>query len=152
MTRLTWDNLLIQEITADQFRKWLAPWTGVVTGRVALAFLNKFGWWFMRRPEGHVEVLDVFSGELRRVAETYDDFIRNVNERAWQESYLLSEWVYQLHEAGKVPGPGQCYALTPHPILGGPNSTIGRPIDSEFVMLMDVFVWQSICARMFGGG
>jgi len=57
--RLTWDDLLIQDITPDQFRDWLSPWTGVVTGRVAPAFMSKFGSWFLRRPEGYVEMLDV---------------------------------------------------------------------------------------------
>ena len=35
MSRLTWNDLLIQDITADQFRQWLSPWAGVVGGRVA---------------------------------------------------------------------------------------------------------------------
>ena len=49
MSRLTWDDLLIQEITPEQFRDWLSPWTGVVTRRVAPAFMSKFGFWFLRR-------------------------------------------------------------------------------------------------------
>jgi hypothetical protein len=49
MSRLTWDDLLVQDITPEQFRDWLSPWTGVVTGRVAPAFMSKFGFWFLRR-------------------------------------------------------------------------------------------------------
>jgi hypothetical protein len=147
MSRLTWADLLIQEITPDQFREWLSPWTGVVTGRVAPAFLNKFGSWFLRRPEGHVEMLDVFTGQMERMADTYDAFIREVNEQWWQEVYLLSELVYQLHQAGKIPGAGQCYTLAPHPALGGPNPANGQPVDLRFVGIGDVAVWQSICAQ-----
>jgi hypothetical protein len=29
-----------------------------------LAFMSKFGTWFLRRPEGHVEMLDVSTGEV----------------------------------------------------------------------------------------
>ena len=57
-------------------------------------------------------MLDVFTGDLQLAAETYDDFIQEVNKQWWQETYLFSELVFQLHETGKVPGPGQCYALS----------------------------------------
>ena len=81
MSRLTWDDLLVQDITADQFGDWLSPWTGVVTGRVTPAFISKFGVWFLHRPEGHVEMLNVLTGQLERIADTYEGFIREVNEQ-----------------------------------------------------------------------
>lgn len=152
MARLTWDDLLIQDIAPEQFRDWISPWAGVVTGRIAPAFMSRFGSWFLRRPEGHVEMLDVFTGQVERMTDSYDDFIREVNEPWWQETYLLSELVYQLHEAGKVPGGGQCYALAPHPALGGPNPAWGDIIDPSFIMITDVLVWQSICAQSVGVG
>ena len=93
MSRLTWPDLLIEDITPDQFRDWLAPWTGVVLGRVGPLFLSKFGFFFLRRPEGHIEMLDVFAGQLSRAADSHEDFIRDVNEQWWQEVYLLSELV-----------------------------------------------------------
>jgi hypothetical protein len=152
MSRLAWSDLIIDDISPDQFRNWLAPWAGIVVGRVSPLFLNKFGFFFLRRPEGHVEVLDVFTGQLDRAADSYDNFVREVNEEWWQEVYLLSELVFQLHAAGKVPGPGQCYAIGPHPTLGGPNPVNGDTIDPKFVMVMDVVVWQSLCAQMLGVG
>jgi hypothetical protein len=152
MSRLTWPDLLIEDITPEQFRHWLAPWAGTVVGRVGPAFANKFGFLFLRRPEGPVEMLDVFTGQLTQVADTYGAFVREVNEQWWQEVYLLSEVVYQLHQAGKVPGPGQCYALCPHPALGSPNPANGEAIDPRFVMVMDMTVWQSLCAQALGIG
>lgn len=152
MSKLTWADLLIDDISPDQFRAWLAPWAGVVGGAVAPAFLTKFGVWYLRRPEGHVDVLDVFTGELDRAADDYDEFVREVNEQWWQEVYLLSELVRRLHEAGKVPGPGQCYALAPHPAVGGPNPDDGDEVDPRFVLVIDVAVWQSICAQSLGLG
>lgn len=152
MSRLTWDDLMIQDISPDQFREWIAPWAGVVTGLVSPAFMSKFGCWFLRRPEGHVDMLDVFTGQIERMADSYEAFVREVNEQWWHETHLLTELVYQLHQAGKVPGPGQCYALAPHPVLGGPNPANGDAIDPKFVMIMDVVVWQSICAQVLGVG
>ena len=92
-------------------------------------------------------MLDVLTGHLEQVADDYDDFIQEVNEQWWQETFLLSELVYRLHQADKVPGPAQCYALAPHPALGGPNPINGDPIDPRFVTVMHVSVWQSICAQ-----
>jgi hypothetical protein len=37
-----------------------------------------FGSWFLRRPEGHVEMLHVFTGRLPRLADSHDEFIREV--------------------------------------------------------------------------
>lgn len=148
---MTWNELLIDDITPDEFRTWLSPWAAIVSGPVAPAFLSRFGSWFLRRPEGHVEMLDVFTGRLDRIAEHYDDLVRDVNERWWQEVYLLSELVEQLHGSGKVPGPRQCYAI-PHPALGRPNPANGEAIDPRFVTIMDVPIWQSICAQALGIG
>lgn len=150
MSRLKWADLLIDDITPDQFREWIDPWAGVVGGTVAPAFLSKFGVWFLRRPAGTVEMLDVFTGHVQQVADSYEAFVREVNEQWWQEVYLLSELVLQLHEAGKVAGPGQCYAFAPHPALGGPNPVNGDSIDPRFVQVMDVALWQSICAQSLG--
>jgi hypothetical protein len=152
MTRLTWDDLLVQNIAPEQFRDWLSPWTGVVAGRVAPAFMSKFGSWFLCRPEGHVEMLDVLTGQIERMADTYDDFMREVNEQWWHETFLFSKLVFELHAVEKIPGPGQCYALAPHPALGGPNPNSGDVIDPKFVMVTDVIVWQSICAQSLGAG
>ena len=144
---LTWTDLLIEDISPDDFQRWMGEWDGLIEGRVAPAFMNKFGSWFLRRPEGHVEMFDVFTGTVERMADSYEDFIAQVNERWWQECYLLSELVLRLHEAGKVPGPGQCYALAPHPAWGGPNPMQDQTVDIQFVMIMEVGVWQSICSQ-----
>jgi len=73
-------------------------------------------------------MLDVFSGEVERVAETHDAFVADVNDVSWQETYLVSRIVFELHEAGKVPGPKQCYAISPPAALGGPNPMRGDPV------------------------
>ena len=152
MPRLARSDLLIDDLTPDECRDWLAPWSAVVTGRVAPAFVSRFGHWFLRRPEGHVEMLDVFTGRLDRAADDFAAFSREVNEAWWQEVYLLPELVYRLHAARKVPGPGQCYALAPHPALGGPNPANGAAVDVRFVQVMDVPVWQAICAQALTSG
>ncbi len=95
-----------------------------------------------------MEILDVFTGQLNRVADSYDELIRQANEQRWQEAFLFSELVYKLHQAGKAPGMGQCFAIVPHPTLGGPNPSNGDAIDLQLVMVMEMPVWQSICAQL----
>jgi hypothetical protein len=150
--RLTWADLLIEDITPGDFQQWMEPWTGLIAGQVAPAFMSKFGTWFLRRPEGHVEMLDVFTGAVERMADSYEAFIAEVNQQWWQEVYLLSELVFKLHEAGKVPAPNECYALAPHPALGGPNPMLDQAVDPRFVMVVDIKVWQLLCAQAVRGG
>jgi hypothetical protein len=81
------------------------------------------------------------------VAQNHPALVAAVNDRAWQEKYLLSGLVHQLHEAGKLPGPGQCDVLAPHPAAGGRNPCLGDTIDPRFVMVVDMLVCQSLCAQ-----
>ncbi len=145
--KLTWADVLIDDVSADDFERWILPWSPVIGGRVAPAFMSKFGTWFLRRPEGHVDMLDVFSGQVERVGDDYEQFVAEVNDPSWQEVYLLSPLVFQLHQEGRVAGPGQCYGLVPHPALGGRNPLAGDDVDSRFVMVLDIAVWQAICVQ-----
>jgi hypothetical protein len=151
MSRLTWADLLIQDLNPEESHYWLEPWSWLVSGPLAPEFLNKFGSWFFRRPEGHVEMLDVLNGTVEKVADSYDEFMGLVNQQWWQEVYLLSELVFRLHGEEKIPGPGQCYALAPHPAIGGPNPTNNDPIDLRFVTITDIAVWQGLCAQFVQG-
>jgi hypothetical protein len=144
---LGWDDLLIQDVADDDIERWIAEWRGIVAGPIAVAFLNKFGVWFLRRPDGPVDMLDVFSGDVERVADTYEALVANVNDPAWQEVYLLSKLVYELRESGAVPGPGECYAVVPPAPFGGPNPMAGDVVTASQVMVMRVEAWQAICAQ-----
>lgn len=139
--QLTWDDLLIQNITADDVHRWLAEWSWLVSGQVYPVFMSKFGDWFLRRPDGSTDVLDVMEGTLTTVGATPEDFDGLVNDRAWQEEHLLSWLVYELHQDGKIPAAGQCYGFAPHPAVTG-------RIDRRDVVILDIIVWQSICSQM----
>ena len=144
---LGWDDLLIQDVADDDIERWIAEWRGLVAGPIAVAFLNKFGVWFLRRPDGPVDMLDVFSGDIERVADTYEALVARVNDPAWQEVYLLSKLVYELRQSGAVPGPGECYAVVPPAPFGGPNPMGGDLVTASQVMVMRVAAWQAICAQ-----
>jgi hypothetical protein len=140
--QLTWDDLVIQNISAADGRAWLDSWSGVIKGKVAPVFMSKFGDWFLRRPDGSTDELSVIELTCETIARTPEEFVALVNSRVWQEVHLLSLIVYNLHERGIIPKPGQCYGFAPHPIWSG-------KVDIERVMLMDIGVWQHICAEEF---
>ncbi|MCA9092913.1 MAG: hypothetical protein KDA68_05470 [Planctomycetaceae bacterium] len=144
---LTWNDLIIDQFNPEQVEAWIEPWNGTIQGQIAPVFFNKFGAWFLRRPQGYVEMLDVFTGSIQRISNTYEEFIAEVNQPWWQEAYLLSAYVSFLHDAGKIPDTNQCYALAPHPALGGPNPACGDAIEARFVMIMDMLVWQRVCSQ-----
>lgn len=108
-------------------------------------FLNRFGCWFLRRPDGSTDFLDVLSGGLETVAQTPEEFAANMNHQPWQEAYLLTEVIYQLSQLGIKAEGSQCLALVPHPRLGGKNPYENPALGVTDVMLMDVGLWQGIC-------
>lgn len=140
--KLTWDDLLIQKLPESDSRTWLGYWSHMIGGRVAPVFMSKFGDWFLRRPDGGTDELSIIEGTYTSVAATPAEFAQLVNTQEWQEKHLLSFQVWQLHERGLIPAEGQCYAFVPHPVL------LGR-IDVERAVLMDIGVWQHICAQQF---
>jgi len=147
--RLGWPDLII-ELTPEE-SDLLAPWSWMIQSRAAPIFLNKFGSWFLMRPAGHIEMLDVLSGNVSMAAPSYEAFKSMVNDRSWQERHLLSRLVFDLHEVGKVPARNECYAIAPHPAVGGLNPVLGQDVDPARVMVMGLRVWQSICRQALGG-
>ncbi len=147
--KLTWEDLLIQDLDEQEVDALLSPWSFMLQGQVAPIFLNKFGSWFLRRQNGRVDVLDVLAGAVDEVADSYESFVKCVNTASWQEDFLLSRAVLELHQAGKVPSRRDCYAIAPHPALSGGIGS--EPIDAARVMVISLGVWQSICRQTFGG-
>jgi hypothetical protein len=141
--KLTWDDLVIANIPEQDYRTWLGYWSRWGTGRVSPLFMSKFGDWFLRHPDGNTSELSVLEGTHENVARTPDEFSALANSQSWQEQHLLSLLVFQLHERGIVPGPGQCYGFAPHPLL------VGR-IDLNQVMVMPTGAWQAICVQTLG--
>ena len=143
--KLTWDDLVIQKFSASDAQTWLSYWSGTVSGRIAPVFMSKFGDWILRRSDGGTDELSVIEGTYSSVASTPEEFNALVNTQPWPETHLLSLQVAKLHERGLVPPAGHCYGFAPHPALVG-------KIDVDSVMILEIGVWQNICAQHFGRG
>jgi hypothetical protein len=141
--KLTWNDLIIQNLQPADVEAWIAPWLHLVNGRFSPVFMSKFGDWYLRRADNSIDELSVIEGTLQRVASTPEEFQANVNSVWWQEHHLLSYQVADLHGRGLVPGPGECFGFAPHPIFVG-------GIDISTARVMSIRVWQSIAAQAFG--
>ena len=144
MPNLTWSDLIIERIAPEDTKVWLQYWKPWIQGRVAPLFMSKFGDWFLRRTDGGTDELSVIEGTYNRIASTPEEFAKLVKSQEWQEEHLLSWHVLQLHNKGLIPNPGQCYGFAPHPTFTG-------RIDTAHAMIMDIGVWQTICAQTFLG-
>ncbi len=138
--KLTWPDLIIENITSEEAEEWIQPWRHLLSGRWAPVFMSKFGDWFIQRPDGSREKLSVIEGTLEKIASTHEEFAASVNDVEWQEEHLLSSLVVQLHRRGMKPGDGQCYGFAPHPAFTG-------NIDIESVQVMSIPIWQSFAAQ-----
>jgi Domain of unknown function (DUF1851) len=135
-----WIDLLIDDPSLD-FSKLLEDWRWLLVGSFRVVVGSKFGDWFVERPGGAVEMLDMQSGQIRQVAGSRDEFYQLIRTREKQQEWLRSDLVVSLHEMGVVPAAGQCYAFSVPPILGG-------TVDPQSVELMDLAVWVSFCGQI----
>jgi Domain of unknown function (DUF1851) len=136
----TWADLLIDDSSLD-FSRLLRDWRWLLVGSFRVVVGSKFGDWFVERPGGAVEMLDMRSGKLNQVAASRGEFYELIRTREKQEEWLLSDLVMRLKEKGIVLGPGQCYAFSVPPIFGG-------TVDPDSVEVMDLAVWVSFCGQI----
>jgi len=98
--------------------RMLASWSWLVGGRFRPIAINRFGDWFLERPDGSVEQLGIHDGELMTVAPTVTAW------KSWlaTDDAMAANWdwlVLRLHDLGKVLGPDQVFGFKVPPLLGG---------------------------------
>ena len=138
--KLTWEDLILDEVTADEAAAWLPQWNWLVSGQVYPVLLSRFGNWFLRRPDGSTDLLDVHDGVTERVAASPEAFDAAVNTPQWQEQYLYCALVLRYRREGVVARGRDVIAFAPHPALV-------ESIEHCKVMVMHVAAWQAICAQ-----
>jgi hypothetical protein len=143
---LTGPDLLIA-LDRVPHAEWLEPWSWLVGGRRAARCMSRFGCWFLEHPSGQVEMLDVFYGQVERVASSFGEFESLASDASWQEVYLLSRFVSELHESGQVASGTDCYVFAPPPLAGGPDPWAQAALSTRAVMVVDVAVAQGIYSQ-----
>lgn len=138
--KLTWADLIIDNVMPDEAAAWLADWQWLGLGRIAPVFLSRFGNWFFRRPDGSVHMLEVTEASIEQVATDFAQFQAVVNTQEWQEQYLYSALVLDYRRQGVTALGRQVIGFAPHPALV-------PSIQSCKVMVFDMLVWQSISGQ-----
>ena len=140
LMKLSWNDLVVDGVTPEEAQQWLSDWSFLGLGRVAPICLSRFGDWFMLRPDGAVDRIDVLEFRIDRVAPSMEAFEAQMNDPGWQHESLLSWLVAELHEAGVVARERRCYGFAPPPAFSG-------RISRNDVLVLDMLVWQTICAQ-----
>jgi hypothetical protein len=138
--KLTWEDLILDNVTQDEAASWLANWDWLVSGQLYPVFLSRFGNWFLRRPDGSTQLLDVLNGTIETIATTPDEFEAAVNTQDWQEKFLFSALVLKYRREGIVARGRDAIAFVPHP-------RFASSLDVCKVMVVTMNVWQSICSQ-----
>jgi hypothetical protein len=139
--KLTWEDLILDNVTGDEAAAWLLNWDWLVSGDVCPIFLSRFGNWFLRRLDGSTDLLDVIDGKVETISTTPEGFVSAVNTQDWQEQYLYSALVMKYRREGIVARGRDAIAFVPHPAF---VESLGKCK----VMVVTMNVWQSICGQI----
>ena len=93
-----------------------ASWGWLLREPFTPVLFSSLGDVFIEPDSGGVWWLNTGTAKLTRVAESVENFKSLLNSELADE-WLLPNLVGQLHAAGKVPGPGECYTFVTLPVF-----------------------------------
>lgn len=97
-----------------------APWLSVIGEKSSVLLVSVFGNLFLLNEEGHVLLLDSWSGNVLGVSATYEEFKASLaTDSEFFQYWLLADFIATLHAAGMERGTGQVFAPFVSPGLGG---------------------------------
>jgi hypothetical protein len=142
--------LLIDAAVHPQIADWFIAWEGLLPRALAgetrsVLFSSRFGTLFYARPDGTCHMLDVFFGEVQEIAPDAGTLGQFLSEPSWLETYLLAASVRALAAAGVVASGTECYAIAPHPAVGGPDPWAEPVLSPASIMVLEGARWQEQC-------
>ena len=97
----------------------LANWAPPLPESLAVWFANRFGDIFVIPEYGSVQLLDIQTGMVRKIAEGRDDFAERIDSENNAREWLLMPLVDRCMASGLTVSANQCYGFKIPPILGG---------------------------------
>jgi hypothetical protein len=145
-------ELVIDAVEFPGIGAWFAVWEKLLPAGLAgearrALFASRFGTLFFARPDGTCHMLDVFFGEVQEVAPDRATLEEFAQDSAWRETYLLAASVRALRSAGVVASGTECYAIAPHPAVGGPDPWAEAVLDTAAIMVLEGGRWQEQCVE-----
>ena len=143
-------DLLIDAAAHPEVADWFAVWDTILPRGLAgeprqPLFASRFGTLFYARQDGTCCMLDVFFGEVQELAPDVATLALFLREPSWQETYLLASSVRAAAAAGRVARGTECYAIAPHPAVGGPDPWAEACLDPAALMVLEGARWQEQC-------
>jgi len=133
-----WNRLLIRTDRPDT-PGLLRCWEWLIGRDLHPLVMSKFGDWFLADPDGRVHRLDLLTGTFSCVAASIGEFEQLMVQPDKLDDWFWLPWCDALHEAGQVPGDGQCFGFKIPPKLGAPVALS----NVEVANLMAYQVWMA---------
>ena len=143
-------DLVIDAGAHPEIADWFAVWDSILPTELVgelrtPLFASRFGTLFFARPDGTCQMLDVFFGEVQELAPDVATLALFLREPSWQETYLLASSVRAAAADGSVARGTECYAIAPHPAVGGPDPWAEACLDPAALMVLEGARWQEQC-------
>jgi hypothetical protein len=95
-----------------------SAWQWLIPGKWTPFFCSMIGGIFLEDHSGDIYWLESSTAEVERLAPdraTFDRIMQTDNDLVWE--IFLVPFVLELREAGKIPGPGDCYSFITLPVF-----------------------------------
>lgn len=127
------DDYLIDQAGLN-FEALFAQWQELLPDRCSVWLINKFGNMILVLDDGSVSCLDPGAGEVRRIAESQDEFCQFLDKDDNASDWLMISLVDALVASGMTLGKNECYGFRNlPPLLGGEYSVANSKPCSIYV-------------------
>ena len=116
----------------------LQPWSWCIREPLSVLLANRFGDVFLQRDDGSVLWLDVGWADLRRVADSFEEFTQLLDEPANADEWLKITITDECRSLNMALTTGQCYGYVVPLFLGGklePSNIEATDISVHFHVL-----------------
>jgi hypothetical protein len=100
----------------DAIERLAEAWAWLLKEPFHPVLFSTIGDVFFARDSGSVWWLNTGTGELTQVADSIEHF-RELLKTSLADEWLMPALIAQLHAAGKVPEPGECYTYVTLPVF-----------------------------------
>ena len=120
----------------------LGQWRWLVPLSHKPIMMTKFGDWFFVDAEGHISILDLIEGSLRKVAQSISEFNTLKNQPENHTEWFFDGLVFRCVKEGLNLAPSECYGWKIHPMIGG-------KFEFENIQVFSLHVYQSLMGQIF---
>ncbi|MEO8276608.1 MAG: hypothetical protein ABI639_10325 [Thermoanaerobaculia bacterium] len=132
---------LVCEAPAEEVQRAIEAWMELAGGHVRVLLISAFGDIYFEATGTGVAVVDTWGLEVRRIAESVEEFERRLEDDDWRRGILVEELVVLAGERGLVRGAGEIFAVAPHPCF------TDKVVVDE-LRVMGLAAWHSVCVQV----